>query len=349
MRPPRSEGTRASLGGIAIVARRAWRSSHVRLAAGLAVSAAFLAVTVSRVDLGETARALASAAPGGLLVAVLLVLLELVIRAERWRLLLSPAADVPFGLAFAYLNIGYFANMLLPARLGDAARAYLAGRSFRISPLVTLGTIIVERVLDAAIILGVVLVAGLLVARGSQIAGSAAVLAAAAVVGLAVATIAGVVLLRSGLLERRYARQARDVLIRVAAGAAFMKRPGGAALIVGLTMLAFGVAVCAFGAISGALRLSLGPAEWALVLGVLALSTAVPAAPGSLGTYEFVGVATLGILGVEPSQALAATVLIHVIATLPPAVLGLVSTLVLHVKIADLPAGLGRTDVPVEG
>jgi uncharacterized protein (TIRG00374 family) len=90
--------------------------------------------------------------------------------------------------------------------------------------------------------------------------------------------------------------------------------------------------------VSGALGLPLNPIQWAFVIGVLALSTAIPAAPGSLGTYEFAGVAALGILGIGPSQALAATVLIHVIAALPPALLGLVATLILHVRIGEIEA-----------
>jgi uncharacterized protein (TIRG00374 family) len=336
--------------GLATAARGAWRSPVVRLLAGLAVSAAFLTVTVSRVDLGETARALAGAAPGGVLLAIVLVLVELTIRAERWRILLHPSAQVPLRSAFAYLTVGYFANTLLPARLGDAARAYLAARSFGISTLVTLGTVVVERVTDTAVILLVVLLAGLAVAPGSQIAGSAAVLTAVVLIGLAVAVAVGVVVLRSGLLDRRYGRQARAVVARVAEGAAAVRRPRGAALILGLTVLPFGVGVCTFGAISGALGLPLGPVEWALVLGVLALSTAIPAAPGSLGTYEFAGVTALGILGIGPSQALAATVLIHVIAALPPALLGLVSTLILHVRIADLQtAGSELAPVSAEG
>jgi len=322
----------------AAAARGAWRSPVVRLITGLAISAAFLAVTVSRVDLGETARALASAAPGGVLLAIALVLVELTIRAERWRILLHPSAPVPLRSAFAYLTIGYFANTLLPARLGDAARAYLAGRSFGISSLVTLGTVVVERVSDALTILVVVLLAGLVVAPGSQLAGWAEVLAGAVVIGLAASVAVGFALLRSGLLDRRFGRQIRAVVARVGEGAAILRRPRGAALILGLTVLPFGVAVCTFGAISGALGLPLNPVEWAFVLGVLALSTAIPAAPGSLGTYEFAGVTALGILGVEPSQALAATVLIHVIAALPPALLGLVATLVLHVRIADIEA-----------
>jgi hypothetical protein len=328
--------------GVSGAVKRAWRSPVVRLITGLAISVVFLAITVSRVDLGETARALSNAAPGGILLAIALVLVELTIRAERWRILLHPCAAVPLRSAFAYLTIGYFANAVLPARLGDPARAYLAGRSFGISSLVTLGTIVVERVSDALTILLVVLVAGIIVAPESQLAGSAAVLMALAVVGAVGAVVVGFVVLRSGLLDRGLGRRLWAVVARVGEGAAVLRRPRGAALILGLTILPFGVAVCTFGAVSGALGLPLDPVRWAFVLGVLALSTAIPAAPGSLGTYEFAGVTALGILGIGSSQALAATVLIHVLAAVPPALLGLVATLVLHLRIADIEAAAER-------
>jgi uncharacterized protein (TIRG00374 family) len=324
--------------GLAAAARGAWRNPVVRLIAGLAISAAFLAMTVSRVDLGETARALGSAAPGGILLALVLGLVEITIRAQRWRVLLQPSAQVPLRSAFAYLTIGYFANLLLPARLGDVTRAYLAGRSFGISSLSTLGTVVVERVSDTAVILLVVLAAGLAVAPSSQVAGWAELIAVAAVIGLVGLVAVGAVTLRLGLMDRRFGRQIHAVVARVAQGAVALRSARGAALVLGLTILPFGVGVFTFGAISGALGLPLGPVEWAFVLGVLALSTAIPAAPGSLGTYEFAGVTALGILEIGPSQALAATVLIHVIAALPPALLGLVATLVLHVRMADIDA-----------
>jgi glycosyltransferase 2 family protein len=324
--------------GFAAALKSAWRNPVIRLVAGLAISVVFLAITVSRVDLAKTGRALSNAAPGGILLAIALVLVELTIRAERWRILLHPSAPVPLRSAFAYLTIGYFANAVLPARLGDPARAYLAGRSFGISPLATLGTIVVERVSDALTILLVVLLAGIVVAPGSQLAGSAAVLTAVAVVGAILAVVVGIVVFRSGILDRGLGRRLRGIVARVGEGAAVLRRPRGAALILGLTIVPFGVAVCTFGAVSGALGLPLDPVQWAFVLGVLALSTAIPAAPGSLGTYEFAGVTALGILGIGSSQALAATVLIHVIAALPPALLGLAATLILHVRIADIEA-----------
>ena len=323
----------------------ALRSQAVRLLLGLAISGLFLAVTISRVDIGETLVALASASPLGVGLAIVLVVVELAMRAVRWRFLLAPVARVPFRSAFNYLNIGYFANTLLPARLGDGARAFLAGRSFGVSALATFGSIVVERVMDAGVILLVVLGAGAFVARGSDVAGGAGVIAAAAVLGLAVLGLVGIAVVRSGLLAHSHLRIVRSILERLAEGGRALRSRAGIVVALFLTVAPFAVGVCTFGAISTALGLRLDPATWALILGVLALSTAVPAAPGSLGTYEFVGVTALAALGVAPSQALAATVLVHVVATLPPALLGLAATLVLHVRITDLEAG-ARSQLP---
>jgi uncharacterized membrane protein YbhN (UPF0104 family) len=77
-------------------------------------------------------------------------------------------------------------------------------------------------------------------------------------------------------------------------------------------------------------------AEVAIVMGALALSTSIHAAPGSLGTYELVGVAVLAPLGAAPAPALAAVVLMHVVATLPPALLGLAVFMRLHLRVIDL-------------
>jgi len=248
--------------GLTTVARGAWRSPAVRLVAGIVISAAFLAVTVSRVDLGETAQALAGAAPAA----------SSSLSSSSWSSSRSEPSGggfsstlqprFPLRSAFAYLSIGYFANLLLPARLGDVARAYLAARSLGISTLVTLGTVVVERVSDTAVILIVVLVAGLAVAPRSEVAGWAELIALVAVIGLALVAVVGILLLRSGLLDRRFGRQVRSIVARVAEGGAALRRPSGAALILGLTVLPFGVAVCTFGAISGALGLPLDPVEW---------------------------------------------------------------------------------------
>ena len=43
----------------------------------------------------------------------------------------------------------------------------------------------------------------------------------------------------------------------------------------------------------------------------LALGVAIPSSPGYIGTYQWIGVAALGLLDVPPSQALAFAILMH--------------------------------------
>lgn len=119
---------------------------------GWAVSAVLVVAVAGRLDATDVASALGAASLGGLVVAVALVGIEVALRAWRWRILLrragrrvgsggSPVAcTVAYSRAVAYVCVGYFANTLLPARLGDPGRAHLTGRDLGMSRSTTLGT-----------------------------------------------------------------------------------------------------------------------------------------------------------------------------------------------------------------
>ena len=71
------------------------------------------------------------------------------IRAYRWKLILFPVkSDVSFIKLFYSYNIAYFANVFLPARLGELLRVIITGREESISKRTILGTLFVERVFD---------------------------------------------------------------------------------------------------------------------------------------------------------------------------------------------------------
>jgi hypothetical protein len=69
-----------------------------------------------------------------------------------------------------------------------------------------------------------------------------------------------------------------------------------------------------------------------LFLSGITLALAIPAAPGALGTYEFIGVVVLTSYGVGPDQALASVVLLRVVTTLPAVTLGLGAAWMLHLR-----------------
>ena len=172
----------------------------LRLAVGVAISVTLLAITIARVDLARTADAIAAAAPLGVALGVAIVIVDLFIRALRWRVLLAAAGNVTrppsYRLAFGYLSVGFAANAVLPARLGDVARAILAGTAFGLPRLAIFGTIVAERLADGLTMLALVLMSSLVLRPTEQIRNLATFGLGLAVIGSIVLAVGWVLLSR---------------------------------------------------------------------------------------------------------------------------------------------------------
>jgi glycosyltransferase 2 family protein len=313
--------------------------SNIRFLVGLAISILFIGLTLSRIDVNKVAAAIVAASPLGLLIGLFFVCAEVWIRAYRWQLLLNGIRPVRYSLALAYLYIGYFANSVLPARLGDIARAYVGGTVLGTGRLPTLGTIVIERVTDATLTFLIVIFLGLLRPAASQLpANVLLLLGGIAVAGLLVLLV-GVVLVRRGAFARFGPAQfVIDLIARIAAGGTALRSPVKAATFLALTLIQFSTAIVAFASVAAAVGLHLTLIDAAVVMAALALSTAIPAAPASVGTYEFIGLSVLVQLGAPADAALASVLIIHVFATVPSALAGLVATWILHVRVSSLAA-----------
>lgn len=97
------------------------------------------------------------------------------LRAMRWRRLLTNAGitrqegfNVPGlgGLSEIYV-LSWFANCVVPAKLGDAYRGYLLKKHANTSFARTIGTIFAERVMDVFMLVTLLLIASLVVFRGT--------------------------------------------------------------------------------------------------------------------------------------------------------------------------------------
>ena len=311
-------------------------SPLVRLLIGIAISAVFLGVTLSRVNLEEAAAAIGQAAPGLLLVALLIVLVDLCLRALRWHVLLlnveGAGARPPYRLAFGYLTLGYAANAVLPARLGDVARAMLAAGTFKTPRLAILGTVAIERVSDGLIMLGLAILSSLVVASSSEFQELTGIAIALVVVGLVAGVIGWIALTRTRLATTRIGGVVTGIVGRLSSGAGALRHAGSAIAFFGLTVVLATTAILVAWTVLQAVGVELSPIETVLFLSGIALSLAIPAAPGALGTHELFGVAIITGLGYTPEQGLATIFLMRIITTFPPALIGLVSIWALHVR-----------------
>jgi uncharacterized membrane protein YbhN (UPF0104 family) len=64
-------------------------------------------------------------------------------------------------------------------------------------------------------------------------------------------------------------------------------------------------------AVARSLGIELGLLDAMFVAAVMNLGVAIPSSPGFVGTYEWLGVASLGVLGVGAEEALAFAILLH--------------------------------------
>ena len=132
--------------------------SNWRFWAGTVVSAALLAILVFApgIDRAELWRLLTEANYLYLAPAIALYFVGQWLRAWRWQFLLSPVEDIPVRRLFVVVNIGYMANNLLPARLGELVRAaYLAHREERVGAPASIATLSVERLYDGLTLLAI--------------------------------------------------------------------------------------------------------------------------------------------------------------------------------------------------
>jgi glycosyltransferase 2 family protein len=287
----------------------------IRAVVGIAISILAFALVFRSVDPGVTARILSEAAPGWVLLVAAFLVVDVLVRAVRWRRLLAPIRDVPFGATLAYLLIGYLANNVLPARLGELVRCHYLGDRQGLSRTTALGTVVVERVVDIAVVVAIAAFAIIVLSIRGLVA-SAVLVGVAIVVLLVIALAIGVVAHRIPGAARIAAAAARwprvgELARKLRDGLAVAGRPRTLFEALALSVIAWGATLLAFAAAGQAVGIELTIGQASLLAAGVALAAAIPSGPASLGTFELAGVRIAQAFGIAAEPAFAIALLVH--------------------------------------
>lgn len=298
---------------------------------GLAISALFLYWAIRQAsDIRNVADALTRANYIYLLPALMVYFVGVLIRTARWQVLLRPVAKLPIGRLFSVVVIGYMANDVLPARMGELVRAYVLKRDEGISKGTSLGTIFIERVLDGLTMLAFVIGVAVFIPLDPTVSNIVRI-AGPIMLGL---LLVGLILTSSP----KRALSLTSVALRLApAGmrtklAAFAERflhgltilQNSKAMLVALALsiLAWLCEAAMYYLIGFAFSLGMGLPGYLVTTAVANLGTMVPSSPGYVGTFEALAVFTLGLFAVEGDLALSYTVALHAALLVPVTLLG---------------------------
>jgi len=307
--------------------------------AGIAVSLGLLIYLFSRIDLAKLWDAVRSVNPWYLALIVAANISFFAVRAMRWRYLMDPVKRaVPFGSLFSATMIGFMANNLLPARLGEFVRAYALGRREDVPKSSVFASIVVERLFDGLAVLLLLIVT--LVFLPPRIAGGDAAVRVreAGMVSLALYVAAmgclGFFLYRPHLLTRLVRGAVRPLSAGLAEKAAYMadsfmtglgvvKKPGLLLLIVLYSAVHWGLMWIPTWLMFKAFGLDYGVYAAVFILVIMSFSVAVPSTPGYVGTFHAAATGGMVLLGMDPGAALGFAIVSHAISFIPVTLIGL--------------------------
>lgn len=306
-------------------------------ALGIVISLGALALLVVTMDVGDAFTVLRGAALGPLLLVLGVVGLQVLVRAARWRLLLPRRLDgtrPSIGAAVTALLIGYLASGVLPARLGEPIRAIVVARSQQLPVGGAFGSVVLERVVDLAALAIVGLGAALAIGAPAWILNLALLVAGLALALLLLLVTVGLdpVLAIGRWLVARVPRGVRPTgarLLNMAGSftdgmSGHRRRPDVAAAAL-LSVVGWLLDALIIGLVATSIGVPLEPGEAVVISAVGALATAIPSAPGYLGTYE-VAVTTAAVaLGLSAAEGLALAIATHAIVLGPVLLAGLVA------------------------
>lgn len=312
----------------------------LRLALGLAISAALFGLLLWGVDLHELMAQLARTHWGWTVVGGVLAPLGLWVRARRWYYLFPPGSNPP-GL-LPGLMIGYMVNNVLPLRAGEVVRVYVVARRWRRGFWTTLATLVVERVLDS---LAIILVLGLLVLlipvpplfRWTAITLLAIDAAAVGVLaGLAFAPAACArIVARLARPWPGLADRALGVFERFTHGLDGIRAPAHALPMLAWTVLVWVVPALAAWTMMRALDLDLPLLAGWTVLAFVGLGISIPSAPGYVGVFHYAAVLALEIFSVPRSASVGYALLFHASQIIPVTLAGWLFLLREHLSLGE--------------
>lgn len=124
---------------------------------GTAITFLFVAWALFKYDFAAVLDALKDANYLWIIPAAIIEMLLIYIRAVRWHYFLEPIKPVSHYNSFMATSVGFLANMVIPARIGEFVRAWVLGKKENISKSASMGTVVMERAIDGLSIVVVIL------------------------------------------------------------------------------------------------------------------------------------------------------------------------------------------------
>lgn len=304
---------------------------------GIGISLFFLILLFRKIDLNQMLAALRTLDYGYVALAVLFTFINYFFRAVRWRYLLISEKSIPLSSLYPATIIGYMANNLLPARLGEFIRAYLLAQKEGLEAPSVFASLVIDRLCDGCTVM-VILLVTMFTMRFPQ--GMEEVATSVRMGGVVMGIVYCGVIIFLIVLKRQTARTLSfvGVLLRpFPAGVKERVIPLLGSFIGGIRLSLRGTHVATVIATSGMIWFfCIMPVDFTMrsfgidlpitasmfIMILLVFAVMVPASPGYIGTYHYACVKGLSVFGIAESKSVSIALIIHAVGFFPVIVAG---------------------------
>ena len=310
---------------------------------GVAVSGLLLFLAARNVQFGEVLPLLQRANFLYLALAGSCAVGAIWLRAWRWRYLIPNSESIKTSSLFSATMIGFMGNNLLPLRIGDLARAYIAAKKESTTASAMLATVVIERLLDVFAILTMLGVIFFHMPLPRWIGnGFVVMLALGALAWIALLTMNRLSAAIGGWITRylpeRHQGRIREFIEAFFAGLAAMRNKKNLTIA---TLLSIPIwTVYALGTYAALKACAIDvpfSASW-VILAFIGIGVSLPSAPGFVGTFQFFTVAALALFSVDQQTAFGFSLLHHLSQYIPVTLFGWILLVREQMSLGDLAA-----------
>jgi hypothetical protein len=314
----------------------------INVALSLVVSALFLYLAFRNVPLADLGAALQRFDLWWLIPAFAISFTLQIFRAWRWQLELRPLARIRLGKLWVVTSVAYMAINLLPARLGEVVRPWLLSRRAPVTVSNVVGNLVIEKTMDSIVIVFYILV-GLLTTSNlpAWVRHGALVPAVAAAVLVALV----VLLWWKGepfvdrrivrFLPERFGAGLKRVMHALLDGMQILPNGRLLATVFVLSVALWFLPILSSYVIIRAFSFDVPFSAAVIVFIFIGFGTALPNAPGMIGTYQYACQLALGLFGIDATSALAYGLVLNAIQLLSLVAQGLVALPLAGVSVED--------------
>jgi len=318
------------------------RSTNWKLWAGLLISALFLYLSLRNVDIYRTWVVIRDSDLWLIGLVVIINFFQFIIRSWRWHIFLDTIKKTGFSNRLLSILIGFAANCILPARLGEFIRANYLGHAENISRSSAFGTIVVERIFDV-FTLFLILLIGLFGTTFSKelnaVSGSlgATGLSIFLIYIMMIGFLAGLKYYTDpflNLLDRvlfflsqHLRSRIIDVVRNFTLGLVPIKSAYGWVKVILYSFILWFSALCQVQLISWSIGLPIPFIATFLIITMASFGVMIPSSPGYIGTFHLAVQYGFMLYGAAREEALSAAILLHATFFFPTIVFGAIALL----------------------